>query len=210
MTKASEFTPQWTKVIARSWVDPDFKSKLEANPEAVLTTYGITKVGGQDLSSMAGHIQVIDGASAGTDRPHMDGNQLVIPLPPAPKTYDSVVDPDSVAVAGAGTPTSILQQQEMMAQPAGQQVHSTLTTAGGQTKTTTMGQTSQSNNQSQSVPSVPSLDDDDDEDEDGEEAGADAGGDAGADAAEAGADVAVEGGADAAADAAAAAVALCA
>lgn len=211
MTNASQFVPEWTKVIARAWVDPAFRSHLEANPDQVLASYGIHQVGGYNVDDLAGHISVVDTAGGTTQKPHMDGDHLVIPLPPAPKNYDHVVDPDSVQVAGAGTATSIMEREEAMAQPGGLQVGSKEYSAGGQTiaSTNITSQEEQvTQNQSHSIPSVPSLDDDDD-DEDGAE-GAEAGEDAGADAGEAVGEAAVEGGADAAADAAAAAVALCA
>lgn len=205
----SEFVQEWTKVIARAWVDPNFKSHLEASPEQVLASYGIHKVGGYDVDNLAGHISVVDASGGSSSKPHMDGDQLVIPLPAPPKSYDQVVDPDSVEVAGAGTATSIMEQQEAMvgANGYGLQVGSKEYSAGGQTIASTNITSQEQQNQSHSLPSVPSLDDDDDDDD---EAGSEAGEDAGADAGEAVGEAATEGGADAAADAAISAAALCA
>lgn len=215
MAAESAFAPQWTKIIARAWVDPTFKSHLEAQPDQVLATYGITQVGGKNLSDLSGHISVVD-ATAASQKPHMDGDQLVIPLPQAPKDYDTVVDPNSVALSGAGSPGN--------AHPGWETVNGGVATVwtsgtpgvtgvetgqGPNDSKTPGGAPKTQSNSSHSVPSVPTLSPDS-EDGDGGDADAGEAGDAGADAAEAGADVAAEGGADAAADAAAAAAALCA
>lgn len=218
MVAQSEFAPQWTKIIARAWVDPSFKAQLEANPDSVLNSYGITKVGGHDLKDFAGNISVVDAPTDSTAKPHLEGANLVVPLPPAPRSYDTVVDPDTAGISGAGSPGNAHQGWETInggvatVWTSGTPGVTGVETGQGPNDSKTPGgapKSQSSNNQSNSVPSVPSLDDDDDDDDDGA-AGAEAGEDAGADAGEAAGEVAVEGGADAAADAAAAAVALCA
>lgn len=218
MESQSEFAPQWTKIIARAWVDPKFKSQLEANPDSVLTSYGITKVGGRDLKDVEGHISVVDSSSESPVKPHMEGDQLVVTLPKPPQTYDTVVDPASVGISGAGSPgnahTNWVTENGGVATvwTSGTPGVTGVETGQGPNDSKTPGgapKSQSTNNQSQSVPSVPSIDDDDDDD-DGEAGGAEAGEDAGAEAGEAAGEAVAEGGADAAADAAAAAAALCA
>lgn len=214
MTAESAFAPQWTKLIARAWVDPTFRASFDADPSAVMSSYGIDRVAGKDVSELAGKISVVDAPTGSTEKPHMDGDRMVLPFPAPPKEYDTVVDPASVGVAGAGSPGNPHQGWRTInggtatvwtsGTPGVQGVE---TGQGPNDSKTPGGQPKTQNNQTPSIPSVPDMDDDDDDD--GAD-GADGGADAGADAAEAGADtVEAAGGADAAADAAAAAAALC-
>lgn len=215
MTTESAYAPQWTKLIARAWVDPKFRADFEADPSQVMSSYGIEKVGGKDVNSLAGKISVVEAPSGSTEKPHMDGDRMVLPFPAPPKSYDTVVDPASVAVAGAGSPgnphtnwATIHGGTATVWTSGTPGVQGVETGQGPNDSKTPGGQPkSQSNQNNPSIPSLPDMDDDDDDDD---ADGADAGADAGGDAAEAGADVAVEAGSDAAADAAAAAAALCA
>lgn len=48
-TKNEEFKNAWSKIVVKSWQDPDFKKKLMENPEAVLKEFGIDVPAGVDL-----------------------------------------------------------------------------------------------------------------------------------------------------------------
>lgn len=211
MAPVNEFAPQWTKIVARCWVDPDFKAQFFANPTQVMQTYGISRLAGVPTEDLVGRLMVSElNPSDGQSRTRFDGDRLHLAFPPAPREYDTVVDPEMLNVAGAGaryieTPGGAIMSEQTDS--------GALLTNAGQVGTGTKSH-SPSSPPSLSV-SLSSDDDDDDEDvygEDGEleeesgDAGGEAAADAGADAAaDAGADAAVDAGADAAADAAAAA-----
>lgn len=104
MTAESAFAPQWTKLIARAWVDPKFRAGFEADPSQVMSAYGIDQVGGLDVSSLAGKITVVETPVGSSEKPYMDGDRMVLPFPAPPTSYDTVIDAELVEVAGAGSP----------------------------------------------------------------------------------------------------------
>lgn len=213
MAPESAFAPQWTKLIARAWVDPSFKESFEADPAAVMSQYGIDAIGGKSVDSLAGKIQVLDQPTAGQDKPFMDGDTLMLPFPQPPRDYDTVVDPDSVTVAGAGSPGNA--HPDWVTENGGVATVWTSGTPGvtgretgqGPNDSKTPGGASKTQSNNQSIPSMPSVSPSSSVYVDGDDAGAEAGGE---EAGEVAGEAAVEGGADAAADAAAAAAFLCA
>jgi hypothetical protein len=196
MAAESTFAPNWTKLIARSWVDPQFHAALAVDPTKILTQYGIAAVGGRSVAALEGKIRVVDQAATGQEKPFMDGDTLMIPLPAAPRDYDTVVDPESVAVAGGAVGTASGYPDFSFDIRSG---------TGGHGNTFVYERSQQSSTQqsqnSQSIPSLPSVPTNSGDEPEGEGAGEGAGEAAG----EAGADA----GADAAADAAASAAAFC-
>ncbi len=82
---AGDFGVVWGKVVARSWSDDEFKSKLLDDPRDVLSEAGYSVPEGVELSI----------SDSGPDRMH-----LVIP--PAPEGFDSEIGDESLETMSGG------------------------------------------------------------------------------------------------------------
>ncbi len=100
MPDASTYSPHWSKLIARAWVDPSFKEQLFSDPQKVLTEYQIDKVGGREVAALSGKIKVVDGPVEGHEKPWDEGDKVMIPFPAAPREYDTVLSPEQLKAAG--------------------------------------------------------------------------------------------------------------
>ena len=70
MRKTIEERKEYAKVIAKAWVDDDFKKRLIADPAAVLGEHGIDVPEGMS-------VKVVERKE----------NEIHIPLPPKPKEF---------------------------------------------------------------------------------------------------------------------------
>jgi hypothetical protein len=100
MSDAKTYSPNWSKLIARAWVDPSFKDQLFSDPQKVLTDYQIDKVGGREVAALSGKIKVVDGPVEGHEKPWDEGDKVMIPFPAAPREYDTVLSPEQIKAAG--------------------------------------------------------------------------------------------------------------
>jgi hypothetical protein len=100
VTQTSPCTPHWSKIITRAWSDPKFKGQLFNDAQAVLTEYHIDKVAGREVSALAGKVKMVDGPVEGHEKPWHEGNLVMIPFPPVPRDFDTVLSPDELAIAG--------------------------------------------------------------------------------------------------------------
>ena len=100
MSDAKTYSPNWSKLIARAWVDPSFKDQLFSDPQKVLTEYQIDKVGGREVAALSGKIKVVDGPVEGHEKPWDEGDKVMIPFPAAPREYDTVLSPEQLKAAG--------------------------------------------------------------------------------------------------------------
>ncbi len=68
----SEFYKKWGEILAQTWADPAYRSKVEADPAAALTDQGIAVPKGVVVS-----VKPMDEAPG-------SATVLVLPFPPAP------------------------------------------------------------------------------------------------------------------------------
>lgn len=87
MSTPSPFQAQWTKLIANAWSNPSFRAQFDANPAAVLLSYGIQSVQGHDVSQLTGKIKVTSQAPNWTQKPLFANGELTIPFPSPAKSY---------------------------------------------------------------------------------------------------------------------------
>lgn len=87
MSTPSPFQAQWTKLIANAWSNPSFRAQFDANPAAVLLSYGIQSVQGHDVSQLTGKIKVASQAPNWTQKPSFANGELTIPFPSPAKSY---------------------------------------------------------------------------------------------------------------------------
>jgi hypothetical protein len=99
-SQTNPYTPHWIQIITRAWSDPKFKGQLFNDPQAILTEYHIDKVAGREVSALAGKVKMVDGPVEGHEKPWHEGNLVMIPFPPVPRDFDTVLSPDELAIAG--------------------------------------------------------------------------------------------------------------
>ena len=87
MTTPNLFRAQWTKLIAKAWTDPSFRAQFDANPAAILLSYGIQSVQGHDVSKLTGKIKVTQQPPNWKQKPSFANGQLTIPFPAPAKSY---------------------------------------------------------------------------------------------------------------------------
>jgi hypothetical protein len=87
MSTPNPFRAQWTKLIANAWSNPSFRAQFDANPAAILLSYGIQTVQGHDVSQLTGKIKVTAQAPNWTQKPSFANGELTIPFPTPAKSY---------------------------------------------------------------------------------------------------------------------------
>ncbi len=87
MSTSNPYQAQWTKLIARAWSDPSFRSQFDADPATILLDYGIQSVQGHAISNLAGKIKVTEQSSNWKQKPSFNNGELTIPFPSPAKKY---------------------------------------------------------------------------------------------------------------------------
>lgn len=87
MSTTNPFRAQWTKLIAKAWADPSFRAQFDANPAAILLSYGIQTVQGHNVSQLSGKIKVTEQPPNWTQKPSFANGELTIPFPAPAKNY---------------------------------------------------------------------------------------------------------------------------
>ncbi len=83
MKKTIEERKEYAKIIAKAWVDEDFKKRLLADPASVLAENGIEIPEGMT-------VRVVEG----------NENEILVPIPPRPPENAELSDEDLEKVAG--------------------------------------------------------------------------------------------------------------
>jgi hypothetical protein len=87
MSTPNPFRAQWTKLIAKAWADPSFRAQFNANPAAILLSYGIQTVQGHNVSQLSGKIKVTEQPPNWMQKPSFANGELTIPFPAPAKSY---------------------------------------------------------------------------------------------------------------------------
>ncbi|MFN9548180.1 MAG: hypothetical protein ACK6AD_14140 [Cyanobacteriota bacterium] len=87
MSTPNPYQAQWSKLIAKAWSTPSFRSQFDANPAATLLSYGIQTVQGHDVSQLTGKIKVTEQSPNWTQKPSFANGELTIPFPTPAKSY---------------------------------------------------------------------------------------------------------------------------
>ena len=104
---------QWAKIIARTWVDDDFKQKLISDPIAVAEEYGIEDIGDTPVEQMRGKIKIDENPDATPGEFHWFKKELTIYVPPRPAGDQTLSDAQLTGAVGG-----VEQMSTLIADPS--------------------------------------------------------------------------------------------
>ena len=97
---SKETKAQWAKIIARTWVDDDFKQKLISDPIAVAEEYGIEDIGDTPIEQMRGKVKIDENPDATPGEFHWFKKELTIYVPPRPAGDQTLSDAQLTGAVG--------------------------------------------------------------------------------------------------------------
>ena len=97
---SKETKAQWAKIIARTWVDDDFKQKLISDPIAVAEEYGIEDIGDTPVEQMRGKVKIDENPDATPGEFHWFKKELTIYVPPRPSGDQTLSDAQLTGAVG--------------------------------------------------------------------------------------------------------------
>ena len=97
---SKETKAQWAKIIARTWVDDDFKQKLISDPIAVAEEYGIEDIGDTPVEQMRGKVKIDENPDATPGEFHWFKKELTIYVPPRPAGDQTLSDAQLTGAVG--------------------------------------------------------------------------------------------------------------
>ena len=97
---SKETKAQWAKIIARTWVDDDFKQKLISDPITVAEEYGIEDIGDTPVEQMRGKVKIDENPDATPGEFHWFKKELTIYVPPRPAGDQTLSDAQLTGAVG--------------------------------------------------------------------------------------------------------------